>query len=142
MFAWILMGVALAGNPFRVEVQPLQMSQSESAVVQVYFIVPPGHHLYHDMMKVEGSGVDGLQLGTPKFPTGHLIADPANPANWREVFDSTVKVEIPITATKDGIFTTEWSLTYQGCKDTLCYMPKTDVIQSTVVVQSSTTPVK
>ncbi len=142
MFAWILMGLAVAGNPFRAEVQPLQMTQSESSVVQVYFIVPPGHHLYQDMMKVESTPVEGLQLGTPKFPTGHLIADPANPANWREVFDSTVKVEVPITATKEGTLTTEWSLTYQGCKDTLCYMPKTDVIQATVMVKPSTAPVQ
>ena len=139
MFTWMMMAVALAGNPFRTEVQPVQMTQSEPSTVQVFFIVPPGHHLYQDMMKVESSSVDGLQLGTPTFPTGNLIPDPANPANWREVFDSTVKVEVPIKATKDGIFTTEWSLTYQGCKDTLCYMPKTDVVQTIVVVQAAST---
>lgn len=136
---WALMMTALAGNPFRVEVQPLQMTTTEPSTIQVYFIVPPGHHLYQDMMKVEVKPVSGLTFEMPKFPTGHLIADPANPANWREVHDTTVKVEVPVTASQSGLLSTEWTLTYQGCKDTLCYMPKTETLQGTVVVQAGST---
>lgn len=135
MFAWMLMSVAMAGNPFRVEIQPLKMTMTEPNMVDVFFVVPAGYHLYQDMMKVEVATVKGLTLGNPQFPAGKLIPDPANPENWREVFDETVKVEVPIIADTEGVFTPEFTLTYQGCKDTLCYMPKSDVIQSVVIVQ-------
>lgn len=142
MFAWLCLSTALAANPFRVEVQPLSTSVGETKNVLVTFVVPEGFHLYQDMMSVAPKPVDGVTFATPVFPMGHLIADPANPEQLREVFDTAVQVKVPVTSTTVGVYLTEFTVQYQGCKDTLCYMPKTETLQTTIQVVEKAKPAK
>ena len=137
MLAWLSLSVALAANPFRVEVQPVNMVKGETKEMLVTFVVPEGYHLYQDMMSVVPSTTDGLTFSAPVFPMGQLKTDPANPEQMREVFATPVQVKVPVTSTTTGIYMTELKVQYQGCKETLCYMPKTETMQTTIAV---TTP--
>ena len=129
-----LVTVALAANPFRVEVLPTQFESGKKGEVLVTFVVPDGYHLYHDMMLVETTPVAGLIFDKAVFPMGHLIADPANPAQLREVFDTTVQVKIPVTSSTVGRYSTDITVQFQGCKDTLCYMPKSETVSTSIEV--------
>ena len=131
---------ATAASPFRVEILPVQMTVGEPAHVNVTFVVPAGFHLYQDMMSVEPKPLEGLTFSTPVFPHGHLIADPADPTQMREVFDTTVQVTVPVTARTSGIYTTDFTVRMQGCKATLCYMPQTESIGVQLVASEATQP--
>lgn len=128
------LSVALAANPFRVEVQPPSLVENEVQDVLVTFVVPEGYHLYQDMMSVVPKPTEGLVFSTPIFPIGHLKVDPANPEQMREVFDTAVQVKVPVNPQKSGVYATELTVQYQGCKETLCYMPKSETIPMTIVV--------
>ena len=139
MLAWFSLSVALAANPFRVEIQPVTMMQGETKDMVVTFVVPEGYHLYQDMMLVAPNTTGGLTFSAPVFPMGKLKKDPANPDQMREVFDTPVQVKVPVTSTTTGVYMTELKVQYQGCKDTLCYMPKTETVETTIqVVQPAT----
>ena len=137
MLAWFSLSVALAANPFRVEIQPVNMVTGETKDMVVTFVVPEGYHLYQDMMSVTPNTTDGLTFSAPVFPMGKLKTDPANPDQMREVFDTPVQVKVPVNSEKPGVYTTEVTLQYQGCKETLCYMPKRETIQTTIAVTPS-----
>ena len=128
------LSIAQAANPFRVEVQPVSMTVDEKKEMVVTFVVPEGFHLYQDMMSVVPKSSDDLVFLEPVFPMGHLIADPANPEQMREVFDTAVHVKVPITSSKVGVYTTDVTVQYQGCKKTLCYMPKSETLPVTIQV--------
>ena len=74
-------------------------------------------------------------FSSPIFPMGELKTDPANPDQLREVFDTTVQVKVPVTSEKSGVYTTELTVQYQGCKETLCYMPKSEMVPVTIAVE-------
>ncbi len=134
-----LLQLATAVNPFRVEVLPTQITVNETGKISVTFVVPEGYHLYQDMMSIRPATTQGLSFGTPIFPMGHLIADPANPTQMREVFDTTVQVTLPVSSDTVGVYSADLTVQFQGCKDTLCYMPKSEVVTTTVQVSKSTT---
>ena len=135
MMLSLFLSVAVAANPFRVEVQPLSMTESEVQDVLVTFVVPEGYHLYQDMMSVLPKPIEGIMFSSPIFPMGELKTDPANPDQLREVFDTTVQVKVPVTSEKSGVYTTELTVQYQGCKETLCYMPKSEMVPVTIAVE-------
>ena len=134
MILSLCLSVAIAANPFRVEVQPLSVIENEVKDVLVTFVVPEGHHLYQDMMSVVPKTTDGLTFSSPIFPIGQLKTDPANPDQMREVFEASVQVKVPVTSDRSSVYTTELTVQYQGCKDTLCYMPKSEIIPVTIEV--------
>jgi thiol:disulfide interchange protein len=129
-----LVTVALAANPFRVEVLPTQLESGKKGEVLVTFVVPEGYHLYHDMMSVDIVPITGLVFEPAVFPMGHLIADPANPTQLREVFDATIQVKVPVTSSTIGTYPTDITVQFQGCKDTLCYMPKSETVSTSIQV--------
>ena len=134
MILAFFLSIAQAANPFRVEVQPISMTVDEKEEMVVTFVVPEGFHLYQDMMSVVPKLTDNLVFSEPIFPMGYLTVDPANPEQMREVFDTTVHVKVPITSSKVGVYTTDVTVRYQGCKKTLCYMPKSKTVPVTVQV--------
>ncbi len=139
MFLLTLIATVWAANPFRVEVQPVELTVDSQKDMVITFVVPRGFHLYHDMMSVEPLKQEGLAFASPVFPMGNLIADPANPAEMREVFDSTIQVTVPVQSATVGTYLTEVKVRYQGCKDTLCYMPKSETLSTVVEVKAATT---
>lgn len=140
MLTWFSLSMAFAANPFRVEIQPVNMVEGETKDMLITFVVPEGYHLYHDMMAVTPSTVESISFSKPVFPMGHLIVDPANPEQMREVFDTAVQVKIPVASTTSGVYMTDVTVRYQGCKETLCYMPKSETIQTTIEVNPPEKP--
>lgn len=131
-FVWN--SVAKAENPFRVEILPTTAIVSQEGTIKIVFVVPEEHHLYVDMMSVEAEPSKELNIEKPKFPIGKLKADPANPEQMREIYFETTTVELPIKPNQFGIYPAKIEVRYQGCKEGLCYMPKTEMIDTSVVV--------
>lgn len=134
MLIWGLLSLAQAENPFRIEVIGVEIQPNESGDITVLFVVPEGFHLYQDMMSVTASPMSELQFSDPQFPIGHLTKDPANPEQMRMVFESTIEVKVPVTSAINGRYEPSFEIRYQGCKDTLCYMPATENISTWVQV--------
>ena len=134
MLMWGLLSVARADNPFRIEVTGVNIEANQTGNIKVLFVVPEGFHLYQDMMTVTPSPMTELQFSEPQFPIGHLTKDPANPEQMRMVFDSTIEVMVPVSTSVNGQYEPHFEIRYQGCKDTLCYMPATENISTWVHV--------
>jgi len=138
IFVWLL-GTAWAGekNPFLVRAEGTTLAPGGKGNVTLTLVVPPAFHVYRDMMEVKVTDQGGLTLGAPSFPPGEQKPDPLNPGSTREQFEADVIVEVPVTApAKEGSYTAAFTFRYQGCKDTLCYMPATDAVDAVVQVSA------
>ena len=136
-------GDSFAGtpNPFRVEAKDASVVKGQSGKVQVLVHVPKDHHLYRDMMEVtrieDGAG-EKIVTGEPSFPPGFVKPDPADPSATREQYDMDVIIEIPVKSTaKPGNYALKFEVRYQGCKKSLCWMPQTDVVESTLTIRKA-----
>jgi len=141
LFAWACMlAPAAAGsdNPFRVEATNAAFKAGEEGAVQVIVRVPKDHHLYRDMMEVsqvQSTDATGPTTGEPSFPPGFVKPDPADPEATREQFDMDVVIDIPVNKVDvAGTYTLQFEVRYQGCKKSLCWMPQTEIVESTVTV--------
>jgi len=154
---WVWSSVAVAGtqNPFRVDATNAQLDAHGTGTVSVNVRVPKDHHLYRDMMSVQTQTVrfqaaglkkapvlvaendaNHLTVGDPSFPPGFTKPDPADPSSTREQYDMDVVIDVPVTAAAiAGTYTLEFAVEYQGCKKSLCWMPQSDVVESTVTVR-------
>lgn len=139
VFGWTFAAPALGAgpkNPFFVRAEGLTLAPGGSGAVSLILVVPKEFHVFRDMMEVKVVEPAGLSFGEPSFPPGVFKPDPLNPGSTREQFDADVIVEVPVTApAKAGSYTAAFTFRYQGCKETLCYMPATDRVEATVVVQ-------
>ena len=140
-FSLIWNSTAQAGNPFRVEVLPVTAALEQEGAISVVFVVPEDHHLYVDMMSVTAAPSRELNIQAPQFPMGNLKPDPASPEQMREIYQQSTTVTLPIKPSAQGIYPAKIEVRYQGCKEGLCYMPKTETIETSVVVNTSS-PVK
>ena len=84
-----LVSPALANpqNLVTVQTGAATLTEGETGTLEVTVVVPPGFHVYRDMLHVEALYADGLTLGAVDFPPGFMKPDPANPANEREQYD-------------------------------------------------------
>ena len=146
---------AAPSNPFRVDSTDASVEMGDSGSVDVIVRVPPKHHLYRDMMLVEPKVVrflapkgDGdavvvgpseechVALAPASFPPGFIKPDPADPSATREQYDMDVVVRVPFVAGTcfPGAYEVDFLVEYQGCKQSLCWMPQTEVVQSTITI--------
>lgn len=152
---WSSTAIAGTQNPFRVDATNAKLDAQGTGTVSVNVRVPKDHYLYRDMMSVQTQTVrfhpDGpksasvvvaendathLAVGTPSFPPGFTKPDPADPSSTREQYDMDVVIDVPVTAAATaGTYTLEFAVEYQGCKKSLCWMPQSDVVESTVTVR-------
>lgn len=136
---WLLATVAHAApvkNPFFVKAEGVTLAPGAKGVVTLTLAVPTEFHVFRDMMEVKVTDAAGLSFGEPSFPPGEHKPDPLSPGSLREQFDQDVIVEVPVTAPqKEGSYIAALTFRYQGCKETLCYMPATDKVEATVLVQ-------
>ena len=149
---WLLLllclGVAApafgAPNPFRLETAPTTVSTAGAGTARITLVVPEGFHVYRDMMSVAVLDAGGLTLGAVSYPKGLAVPDPANPDATREEYPYDVILEVPVTAPKAaGTYVAQLSVTYQGCKKSLCYMPVTETVMLSVTVPAGgAAPVK
>ena len=157
VFGISLSAVAGTKNPFRVEATDTKLKAAEEGSLTVTVRVPKEHHLYRDMLmvtpatlKFTAQGAKGeasligpemvghLAVGAPSFPPGFFKPDPADPTFSREQYDMDVVIEVPVTAASAiGTYVLELQVEYQGCKKSLCWMPQTDLVESTVFVSDS-----
>ncbi|MGC6509146.1 MAG: protein-disulfide reductase DsbD family protein [Myxococcota bacterium] len=112
-----------ADNPFRLEIVPPQPADQALSFV---IVVPQGHHVYRDMLKFKVLDNDGLQFDEPFLPAGDFVADPASPGSFRELYHDSPKVEMVFSGS-EGVYHPKFEVTYQGCKEGLCYPPETEV---------------
>ena len=96
------------------EVPPLSLFENEVKDMMVTFVVE-GYHLYQDMMSVAPNTTEGSCFHHESL-LGKMKQDPANPDQMREVFDTAVQVKVPVTSDTPGVYTTELTVQYQGCK--------------------------
>lgn len=153
----LMAGVADAApsNPFRVDSTDASVDMGASGSVDVIVRVPPKHHLYRDMMMVEpkvvrflastGAG-DPVVIGPDQechveikpasFPPGFSKPDPADPSATREQYDMDVVIRVPFVTGScfSGAYQVEFLVEYQGCKESLCWMPQTEIVQSTIAI--------
>jgi thiol:disulfide interchange protein/DsbC/DsbD-like thiol-disulfide interchange protein len=138
-FLWVLGGVPASGwlastaqaaeNPFRLDALGTKVPSGMDGMLDVTIVVPPGHHVYRDMISVRVVDAAGLKIGEPSFPRGLDKPDPANPALSREMYDLNVVVELTVGAAKAlGAHPVVLEVGYQGCKGGLCFMPVTEQI--------------
>lgn len=125
-----------ADNPFRVEAETLKVSSGTAGALRITILVPKKHHLYRDMVEVEVVQSGALKLGSASLPAGLKKPDPADPSQTREVYDMNVIIEVPVRPIKAaGSYPVTFSVTYQGCKESLCWMPQTEEVQALVKVK-------
>lgn len=140
LLGWLLVAPAFAApvkNPFLVQAEGATVAPSGQGVVSLTLVVPTEFHVFRDMMEVTVVDAAGLTIGQPSFPPGEQKPDPLNPGTLREQFDRDVIVEVPVTApAKEGTYLAVFNFRYQGCKETLCYMPATDRVEASVVVKA------
>lgn len=128
-------------NPFLVRADGVTLGPGQKGAVELTLVVPQEYHVFRDMMAVTVDDAGGLTFGAPSFPPGDFKPDPLNPGSTREQFDRDVIVEVPVTAPdKPGTYTAAFLFRYQGCKETLCYLPQTDRVEASVVVQAGLAP--
>lgn len=127
-------------SPVRVEVGSVQAAPGATVRVPVHFQVPPGAHIYADMLSVDVASPGALTVGELVEPPGALVADPANPARQRETYEAgDTVVELPVTLPADaqGTYTLDLVVTHQACRVGLCFPPKEDRLTTTVAVVGS-----
>ncbi len=132
-----LIGAAQAAeDPFRVETDNLSISEGGAGQLPVYVRVPPGFHVYRDMLSVEVISSDGLTAAPAVFPLGLLTDDPASPGATREMFEQDVRITVPLQAPAgiSGRRSVRLLVRYQGCKRSLCYMPGEQELSATITV--------
>jgi thiol:disulfide interchange protein len=128
------MDAEAAKNPFRVEAPSVETLVSEEGLVKVTVVVPRGFHVYRDMMHLKVIDGSGLSFSDPVFPQGVFQPDPADPEGFREQYDESVEITASFVSQKVGSFSPLFEVRYQGCKASLCYMPKTEDVSVDVRV--------
>lgn len=106
-----------------------------SAALELTVVVPPGFHVYQDMLHVQVSDAGGLSLGAPSLPPGLSAPDPAAPGQLREQYDFDAVVLVPVLrAPAVGEYTATFDVRWQACSGGVCLMPRTEQVQARLVV--------
>lgn len=138
MMAALLLGVlsptASAQSKNLVTMLPAPVTLDGEQPLSLTLTVPPGFHVYKDMLHVSVLDDGGLSLGEPDLPPGILKPDPASPGQQREQYDLDVVIHVPAGADQPGTYEALFEVGFQACKDTLCFFPKTEQVTIPVTV--------
>ena len=124
-------------NPFSVRVE-LQNEDPDGAILALNFTVPANHYLYAARLRV---ALDGNTFTPRAAPTPKAKADPFSGDEVR-AYDHDFQLLYNVSP--DAQFPQEVTVDYQGCSETLCFMPQTETFQvseSTAVTAASEAPV-
>lgn len=131
MWVFLLLGAALAGNPYAekselFEVQPFQWTAVSKlpGQIELSLHIPSGSAVYRDQLGIVA--IIGT-IGEPIFPVSKLAVDPSNPEQYKALYDADVVIQVPATA-GDLVL----QLTHQGCRAGLCW-PQTTVEKKVTV---------
>jgi thioredoxin:protein disulfide reductase len=99
----------------------LQVSASDSKLIELQFGVAPGYHLYREKLGVSALP-SGVVLGTLEVPKGTIEFDPNFEKNL-EIFKAPVTATLPLAQPVGQPF--KLVVLSQGCADQgLCYAPQ------------------
>lgn len=138
-----LIGAASAADaPFRVEAEDATVAPGGTVQVRLNVIVPDGFHVYRDMLGIKAGSAGTWTVGAPSYPPGLNKPDPANAAAMRELYESDVLIDVPVTAPADatGQQAVSLDVTLQGCKKGLCYPPQEESVTALVTVSAAGRP--
>jgi len=117
-----LAGAQLADNPFSVAVG-LQTSPEKASVVALNFTVPRGHYLYAEPLHVSSeAGVLTLTSQPPTKPK-------ADPFSGEDVDIYDHDFELRYAVAREAVFPLAITVAYQGCSESLCFMPQTEIFR-------------
>ncbi|MBU0994655.1 MAG: protein-disulfide reductase DsbD [Proteobacteria bacterium] len=106
-------------------------------VLEVVFSMPPGYKLFSDQIKVELADNRAALLGQVVFPPFILMDDPY--IGKIKVFKGEVVIRIPLNVKSSAApsdYPLELNISYQGCSETKCFMPKTKGMSFSLTVIS------
>lgn len=136
-FAFLTAAAFAEESPVRVEVADVLASAGATIDLPVHLLVPPGAHVYAEMVAIEVVDADGLVAGAVVEPPGKLVADPANPTRQREVYepgDTVLSLPLTLPEGSPRTYTVKLLVRHQACRDGLCYPAREDALTSTVSV--------
>ncbi len=114
-------------DPFRVEIAPIDIPVGSQAELDVLLVVPEEHHVYRERLEVRLDEPGQFEVGELEIPMGTLEPDPAFPEKKREAYHGSFTMKLPLSApagSELGEHQVEVQVRYQGCKGTLCYLPR------------------
>jgi len=129
---FVLIALAAAGASARnfavtSTIDPPSADPGGTVNLEVTFTVAPGIHLYKDKISFDWERTDGVTPGQPVFPPAATIPDPLSDGGFAviEVYENSVTVTVPVTISAEPgkTATIEGVVNYQGCTNTMCFMP-------------------
>lgn len=134
----LLFALAAATEPPSFTTLLTDTKVAPGAAGRVTFILgmPEDYHVFRDMIEVKVLGAGGLVPGAPVYPPGEVVPDPVDGSRTREQWRDSLAVDLPFSAPSSlaGPQTVRVSARFQACKDTLCTLPYTRELTSTVTV--------
>ncbi|MCK6503848.1 protein-disulfide reductase DsbD N-terminal domain-containing protein [Myxococcota bacterium] len=113
------------------------VAPGSSAALELTVVVPPGFHVYQDMLHVQVTDPGGLSLGPPSLPPGLSAPDPAAPGRLREQYDFDAVVLVPVLkAPPAGEHVATFDVRWQACSGGVCLMPRTEQVTARLVVRA------
>ncbi len=112
-------------NPFSVKVDLAKSPTEGAPSVTVSFSVPPEHILYAEELSVSA---DAATLTPQSIPDPKQKVDPFSEEKV-SVYDHDF--DLVYSLNKTAAFPLSLTVAYQGCNDTLCFMPQTETFELT-----------
>ena len=109
-------------NPFSVNVE-LQSPGTDAATLALNFKVPAGHYLYSAQLRVAAEG-DVLTAGDHPAPKPK-----SDPFSGEEVGVYDQDFHLLYKVAPDATLPLNVTVEYQGCSETLCFMPQTETFE-------------
>ncbi len=108
-------------------VEPVSARSGATVELRVKFELASGIHLYKKKLSFDWDETNGVIVGDPQLPTAGTVPDPLDETGFGviEVYDDSVTVAIPleVTAEPGSTATVTGTVHYQGCTDTMCFVP-------------------
>ncbi len=145
LFVALSSSAAAQDDPFHVEISKTSIVSGGAAEIEVVVVVPPGFHVYRDMMRVAITDPGAFGVKPAVYPAGRWEADPASDEEIRELYDASVSIRVPVSAPESipiGSYDMDIYVGYQGCKATLCYFPQERTVPAVFDVIASSAPIE
>jgi len=108
-------------------VEPSSARPGGTVDLRVKFTLAEGIHLYKDKIKFEWDETDGIVPKNPVLPKPITVPDPLDELGLAviEAYEKSVTVTVPMTVDPEAAGTKNviGVVHYQGCTDTMCFMP-------------------
>lgn len=130
-------------DPFEIRLFPPdgKAIPGHEVTARMVITIPSGYKLFADKVALSFSGNPELQLGKLRLPPSRQIDDPY--IGKIEIFEGVVEIPVPMTVgprLAPGAYFLELIVSYQGCSQTKCFMPKTRSLSLPLTIVSGPLP--